>query len=374
MNDGNILFFSGGTAMRAAAGELAALTAGTMHIVTPFDSGGSSAAIRQSFAMPAVGDLRSRLLAVALSSCASISAICKVLSYRLPDSITGAGPEFQQLCIGRHPLIAGLPEHAMRVVTNWLKAFQKAMPDDFPLPGASVGNLFIAGGYLDEHRKLDTVIKVFADLVKARATVLPVVDADMHLAVRLESGRIIVGQHLFTGKECGSIDSPIADIWLTESLFSSQKTQVNAPAGIRRLVTSAGLICYPVGSFYSSVIANLLPLGMGKAIVANPCPKLFIPNLGSDPELYGHTLEAQIERILEVVTADAGSLPSPGLAVSALLVDESTSYPGGLPESYLRKRGIKILIRRLVSEESAPLADPLLLSKAIYGIWSANCI
>jgi 2-phospho-L-lactate transferase/gluconeogenesis factor (CofD/UPF0052 family) len=44
------------------------------------------------------------------------------------------------------------------------------------------------------------------------------------------------------------------------------------------LIREAELICYPMGSFYSSLIANLLPKGVGKAVSRNPCPKVFIPN------------------------------------------------------------------------------------------------
>ncbi len=356
--------------MRATAGELAALTRDAVHIVTPFDSGGSSAALRQAFAMPAVGDLRSRLLAVASRNCVEAGAVCEVLGHRLSASSAAgdAKGEFLQLCAGAHPLTAALSKRALRAVTNWLEVFKKAMPADFPLPGASVGNLFIAGGYLAQKRRLAPVIKTFANLVKAGSVVFPAVCADMHLAVRLDSGEVIVGQHLFTGKECGRIEGRIADIWLTNSLCSQQKARVNSPVGIRRLVACAGLICYPVGSFYSSVIANLLPTGTGRAIVANPCPKLFIPNLGHDPELRGHSLEAQVERILEVVEADAGKLPSPERAVGAILVDDRSDYPGGMPERYLREKGINILKRRLATGLSAPLADPVLLSKAIYEI------
>ena len=38
-----ILFFSGGTALRGIARELKRFTWNSIHLVTPFDSGGSSA-------------------------------------------------------------------------------------------------------------------------------------------------------------------------------------------------------------------------------------------------------------------------------------------------------------------------------------------
>ena len=60
-----ILFFSGGTALRGLSRHLLRHTRNSIHLSTPFDSGGSSASIRKAFHMPAVGDLRNRLVALA---------------------------------------------------------------------------------------------------------------------------------------------------------------------------------------------------------------------------------------------------------------------------------------------------------------------
>ena len=40
-------------------------THNSTHLITPFDSGGSSASLREAFGMLSVGDLRNRLLALA---------------------------------------------------------------------------------------------------------------------------------------------------------------------------------------------------------------------------------------------------------------------------------------------------------------------
>ena len=64
----HIVFFTGGTALRHISQHLAELTHNSVHLVTPFDSGGSSATLRQAFGMPAVGDIRNRLLDLADTS------------------------------------------------------------------------------------------------------------------------------------------------------------------------------------------------------------------------------------------------------------------------------------------------------------------
>ena len=60
-----ILFFSGGSALKDLSTKLINYTHNSIHIITSFDSGGSSAKLRDTFHMPSVGDLRNRLMALA---------------------------------------------------------------------------------------------------------------------------------------------------------------------------------------------------------------------------------------------------------------------------------------------------------------------
>jgi 2-phospho-L-lactate transferase/gluconeogenesis factor (CofD/UPF0052 family) len=60
-----VLFFSGGSALNKISRVFKEYTHHSVHLVTPFDSGGSSARLRAEFDIPAVGDLRSRLMALA---------------------------------------------------------------------------------------------------------------------------------------------------------------------------------------------------------------------------------------------------------------------------------------------------------------------
>lgn len=55
-----ILFFSGGTALRELSRTLKCYTHNSIHLLTPFDSGGSSAEIRRAFHVSSVGDFRNR--------------------------------------------------------------------------------------------------------------------------------------------------------------------------------------------------------------------------------------------------------------------------------------------------------------------------
>ena len=79
-----ILFFSGGSALRDLSQELIRYTHNSIHIITPFDSGGSSAKLRQAFNMPAIGDVRNRLMAIADQTLHGFPDIYRLFAYRFP--------------------------------------------------------------------------------------------------------------------------------------------------------------------------------------------------------------------------------------------------------------------------------------------------
>ena len=274
-----ILFFSGGTALAPVAAELSRHTRNAVHVITTFDSGGSSAELRRALDMPAVGDIRARIMALADRSLEGNPETVELLGYRLPKD---AGPEalhreLASLASGAHPLVAAIPEPMNEVVTQHLSAFRSLMPVDMDLAGASIGNLILTSGYLSLDRQLEPVVRVFSGMVQARGVVMPVADSCAHLCVRLENGEVIVGQHRFTGKTATSITSPILDMWLSASLDDPSPVSVPIQSRLAHVIRTADLICYPVGSFFSSVMANLLPLGVSCAVREAACPKVFIP-------------------------------------------------------------------------------------------------
>lgn len=365
-----MLFFSGGSALKTTSEELARRGADTAHLITTFDSGGSSATLRRAFAMPAVGDVRARILALADTSRPGIAEIYALFAYRLPEdeSPKRVQAEMASLARGSHPLLRQVPEPLNGILREHLIWFALHMPAGFPLAGANVGNLVLTAGYVRNQRRLGPVIALFSRLVHARGAVRPIAEDPAHLAVRLASGELIVGQHRFTGKEAGAVSSRIEDIWLAAAEDSPLAAKVGIRPRTARLIRGAGGICYPVGSFYSSVVANLLPEGVGRAVADNPCVKVFVPNLGADPELLGHSLLLQVERLLRPLLADApGARPADVL--SLLLVDrERGNYPGGIPDRELAALGIGVRHAPLLAE-GGTLASPRLLAEALLGVF-----
>ena len=118
----------------------------------------------------------------------------------------------------------------------------------------------------------------------------------------------MIGQHRLTGKECQPLNSPIRSLSLCDSLGKPAAATTQIRKRNRKLIQQAELICYPPGSFYSSLLANLLPEGVGRAIARNRCPKVYIPNQGTDPEQLGMTLEDTIDKLLEQLQRDGEDL------------------------------------------------------------------
>lgn len=354
-----VLFFSGGTALNPLSRELVRYTHNSIHLVTPLDSGGSSAKLRKAFQMLAVGDLRSRLMALADQSVKGNPEIRELFAHRLPKS---APPEelrqrLESLVSGRDQLVRRVPDPMRKIVRNYLQIFQEKMPDDFDLRGASIGNLILTAGYLTSQRRIDSVIFLFSKLAEVRGVVRPIMNRDLHLAAELENGETIVGQNLLTGKEVPPISSRIKRVCISHSPSRIDPVQVTIREKVRDLIKQAELICFPMGSFYSSLIANLLPNGVGQAIAENNCPKVYIPNTGADPEQFGMTLADNVTTLLHYLRRDCvDGLPSEKVLNVVLLDSRNECYAQAVDIPAVRKLGIEVL-RMPLAADDPPLLD-----------------
>jgi len=124
-----LLFFSGGTALRNLSRHLIRYTHNSIHVITPFDSGGSSAELRKAFKMPAVGDIRNRLMALADQSFKGNPDIYKLFSYRLAKDDTRPNllRELTQMAKGSHPGVAKIVDPMRKIIRNHLYLFLEKM-------------------------------------------------------------------------------------------------------------------------------------------------------------------------------------------------------------------------------------------------------
>lgn len=366
-----ILFFSGGTALNGLSRTLKNYTHNSIHLVTPFDSGGSSAKLRDAFAMPSIGDLRSRMMALADESVTGHPEVYQLFNFRFPKGAknTELKRRLAELARGRDPLLEEISNPMRSLIRNQLGYFLDAMPKGFDLRGASVGNLILAGGYLNNHQHLDPIIFLFSKLVNVQGTVRAVVSGDLHLGAELEEGGRIIGQHRLTGKEVAPIASPIRRLFLSERADKYRPAEVELRKKNRKLITKADLICYPPGSFFTSVMANLLPKGVGSAIAANGSPKVYVPNLGRDPEQLGMDLDDSVRALIRQLHADAPKGTRVDQLLNFVLIDgRAGDYPGRLSPSLLKELGVEVIDTRLISKRSAPYYDDELLVSALLSL------
>lgn len=355
-----ILFFSGGSALNGAARKLKDYTHNSIHLVTPYDSGGSSAVIRAFFDMPAVGDLRSRMMALADESVLGNPEIMRLFNYRFDK--TSQNEELHcrlnAIVAGDDTLTSEIANPMRSLICNHLGYFLKAMPAKFDLRGASIGNLLIVGGYINHHRELDPIIYLLSELVQVKGIVRSVVEDNYHLAAELEDGSQVIGQHQLTGKEFPPITSAIKKLRLSADLHSMRRVNSKLRKRNRRLIASTELICYPPGSFFSSLVANLLPYGVSESIVANPCPKIYIPNRGKDPEQVGMTLNDQVDTLLARLQGQFEQPVRPTQLLNYILYDSSNSDADyQVDVARFEKQGIQVIDTPLINPEQPDVYD-----------------
>lgn len=366
-----ILFFSGGSAINGLCRAIKNYTYNSIHLVTPFDSGGSSAKLREAFNMPAIGDLRNRLMALADESVLGHPEVYELFSYRLPmdDEPASLLNSLQNMANGDSPLVADITNPMRKLICNQLGFFLDAMPKDFDLRGASIGNLILAGGYLNNHENLDPIIFLFSKLVNVQGTVRAVVNKDLHLGADLMDGSQVIGQHRLTGKEVAPLASPIKNLFLSDSSEEDARSSVQLRKKNRKLIESAELICYPPGSFYTSLLANLLPIGVGRAVANNDNPKVFVPNLGSDPEQVGMTLEKMVHVLIKQLQTDTDDQCPNNQLLNFVLIDSKNGvYPSQITEDCFQELGVQVIDTRLISSDSAPYYDNELLVSALLSL------
>ena len=359
-----VLFFSGGSALTGLSKSLKNYTHNSVHLVSPFDSGGSSAKLRDAFNMPAIGDLRSRLIALADETILGHPEIYKLFSYRLPTDKPQSSlkSRLTNIVSGKDRLVEDIANPMRQLICNHLGYFVEAMPDNFDLRGASIGNLIITGGYINNHKELEPILFLFSKLVNVLGIVRPITNDDAHLIAELANGQQIIGQHLMTGKEVAAISSPIIKLSLSKQLNSDIPIKAKLRKRNRKLIEQADLICYPPGSFFSSLLANLLPEGVGTAIASNGSPKVFIPNQGDDPEQFGMTLAQSLQILVDYLQRDVSDSKATDF-INFIIVDSKNGiYAGGIPFNLLDELGIQIIDTKLIHKGNKYYNDDRLVS------------
>lgn len=364
-----LLFFSGGSALNDISRHLKSFTHNSVHLITPFDSGGSSQQLRKAFDMPAVGDLRSRLIALADDTVLGQPDIFELFSHRLPDDASPADllAEFNTLKDGNHPLTRAISQPMRSLILRQLAVLAERLPADFDFRHASVGNMILAGGYFANDHALEPALFVMSKMVAVQGVVRAVADVNLQIGAELADGSLVIGQRELTGKETAPLSQPIRRLFLSDGHRELEPDTVPLPKRNRKLIEQSDLICFPPGSLFSSVIANLLPKGVGTAVAKRGVPKIYLPSLGRDPECIGMGLLEQVEALLAALRRDAGEDCPARSLVSVVLCDTRT-HDAATAKRLRKAYGIRCVQRVLRTRKQPDRYDPEAVCEALVSL------
>ena len=216
----NVVVIGGGTGLSTLLRGLKMFPMNITAIVTVADDGSSSGRLRREFDTPAVGDLRNVLV-----------------------SLSEVEPLVEDLLQYRFNTYSDLDKHAL-------------------------GNLMLTAMYnitgsLTE--SLESLSKIF----NIKGKVLPITEDKAVLVAHTTDGKIIEGESKITkaGKHIKKIE---------------YKDKVKVTPQVLEAVKNADLIIVGIGSLYTSIIPNLLPREMKRALMQAKAKKMYICNIMSE--------------------------------------------------------------------------------------------
>lgn len=279
-------------------------------VVCVSDNGGSSGSLRESFGIPAVGDLRNCLVALAEGN----SPLGDLFQHRL-----GRGGE---LC------------------------------------GHALGNLVMAA-LCERTGSLREAVAQAAELLGSWGSVLPSTEHVVTLCARFDDNAVIRGE-----TQIARHARRIGKIWLESGASSSHP--VRPASGLLAALRSADLIVFGPGSLYTSVIPNLLVPGVADAVKNSDALKVLVCNLMTQSgETDGFTASdhlTEMQKILGAGTVDACILNSGSFDGFASL----PTKPVVNDVEKIRRLGIRPVLADVVDQESAHIRhDPVKLALTI---------
>jgi len=235
-----VVCIGGGTGLSTLLRGLKRVTREITAIVTVSDDGGGSGILRDELGMPPPGDIRNCM-----------------------QALSNAEPTIEMLMSYRF--------------------------DSGSLAGQSFGNLFLAAiNGISE--SFDKAVIRMGEVLSITGRVLPVTIDDIHLLAQFEDGSIIVGESMIAAAK----DEKQSRIKRIEIIPGSARALPDCLDAIEK----ADMIVLGPGSLYTSIIPNLLVVGVADAISKSNAVKLYICNVMTQPgETDGYSASEHIAEI-----------------------------------------------------------------------------
>jgi uncharacterized cofD-like protein len=217
-----IVVLGGGTGLSTLLRGLKEHTSNITAVVTVADDGGSSGRLREELGIPAVGDIRNCIAALADAE----PVMAKLLQYRFPGDESGS------------------------------------------LGGHTIGNLLLAAMSSVQGDDFEEAVRQMNRVLAVRGQVVPATGTPVTLHARLLDGREVVGQSEIA--RCTAIDR----VWLTPE-------GVAASEDAARAIAEAELIVIGPGSLYTSIMPSLLLPEIVDAVRASGAIRLYVCNVAT---------------------------------------------------------------------------------------------
>ena len=220
-------------------------------VVSVADDGGSSGRLREALGMPAPGDIRRALVALAQD----------------------AGP--------------------------WTEAFRYRFSVG-DLEGHSLGNLILAG-LTEVTGSFDAALHEASKLLDVHGVVLPATAGPVVIKALSEQGEV---QGQVAVERAGRI-----------SAVALVPDDIKPPAAVPAAITAADQIVIGPGSLFTSVIAACLPDATRTALATATAPVVYVCNLRENPETVGFDVAAHVDALEahgvspDVVLCDDAEIP-----------------------------------------------------------------
>ncbi|ABS26814.1 gluconeogenesis factor YvcK family protein [Anaeromyxobacter sp. Fw109-5] len=279
-------------------------------VVTTADDGGSSGELRRRYGVPAPGDVRNCLVAL-------------------------AG--------GTSPLAA---------------VFQHRFPGDGALGGHTIGNLVLtalAQRLGDFGRAVDAA----AGMLGVRGRVVPATAAPVELVAELDDGRVVRGETAIAAAH-----GRVATLRLAGAGV--------APESAIEAIGEADLVVLGPGSLYSSVLAGLLVPGIPEALRSTSATRVLVVNLftqagesdGLDAADHVRAVQRHLGDVVDVALAQRPPLPAEAVAAYAA----EGAEPVRVDREAIDAAGAVPMVADLIAGGAPGRHDPRKLARALLAI------
>jgi uncharacterized cofD-like protein len=333
-----VVAIGGGTGLSALLRGVKEHTSNLTAVVTVADDGGSSGVLRAELGIPAVGDIRNCIVALADAE----PLMGRLLQYRFPGAV-----------------VPGAPVAATDGEAPGLPPARSAEALSVGLGGHALGNLLLAALTALEDGDFEEGVREMNRVLAVRGRVVPATGTALSLHARLDDGSEVEGQSRIA--RTGAVDR----VWVAPP-------DVRASDDALRAIGEADLIVIGPGSLYTSILPALLVPGIADAVRASSALVVFVCNVATQAGETDHLdLAGHVEALARHGMADLAQIVLANSRLDATPPDgwrgEAVRLrwpPAGGVDEHLR-----LVLEDVVDPANAHRHDPTRLATAVMGIW-----